>query len=220
MSKDGRVWLSHTGLETMTRCPRCFWLQYNKGIRQPEGISSRLPNRFDTILKNYFNCYRDTGELPGLVSDKLEGQLQNPFKETYFYQINERYGLVGKLDECLVSENGELIPVDFKTASSDPREKEILDAYLSQIDDYLYLLEKNRFSTLGYGYLVFFFPELSDKLHEKFPIAVEVKKVVGHPENTQNRINQAIAILDSPLPDLNPECNFCNWFTQVSALNS
>lgn len=52
MSKDGRIWLSHTGLETLERCPRCFWLQYKKGIRQPEGIVSRLANRFDTVLKD------------------------------------------------------------------------------------------------------------------------------------------------------------------------
>ncbi len=220
MSKDGRIWLSHTGLEALTRCPRCFWLQYNKGIRQPEGIQSRLANRFDKILKNYFNCYRGTGEIPGLVAGKLEGKLQNPFQETYFYTINTRFGFYGKLDECLVSAVGKFIPVDFKTASSDPREKEILEAYLSQIDDYLFLLRENRKPILDYGYLVFFFPELSNSLHEKFPIAVEVKKVVGNPDNTSKRIKRAVETLESPIPDFNPECNFCNWFGQVNNINN
>ena len=84
MSKDGRIWPSHTGLESMTRCPRCFWLRYKKQIYQPEGITSRLPNRFDQVVKSYFNKYRRTGALPELVAGKLEGRLQNPFVETYF----------------------------------------------------------------------------------------------------------------------------------------
>lgn len=73
---------------------------------------------------------------------------------------------------------------------------------------------------MDYGYLVFFFPELSNSLHEKFPIAVEVKKVVGNPENTSKRIKQAVAILESPIPDFNPECNFCNWFGQVKNITT
>ena len=81
MSKDGRIWLSHTGLENLERCPRCFWLQYKKGIHHPEGIVSRLANRFDVVLKNYFDIYRKIGEIPPLVQNKLEGKLQNPFEE-------------------------------------------------------------------------------------------------------------------------------------------
>lgn len=64
MQKDKKIWLSHHGLELLERCPRCFWLQYNKGISQPEGIVSRLANRFDTIIKKYFDLYRPLGELP------------------------------------------------------------------------------------------------------------------------------------------------------------
>ena len=106
MSKDNRVWLSHTGLETFERCPRCFWLQYNKKIYQPEGIVSRLANRFDSVLKNYFNVYRPIGELPPIVKGKLDGKLQKTFQEKYFVRINEKYGFClwmfakgyGKLD--------------------------------------------------------------------------------------------------------------------------
>jgi len=64
MVKEDKIWLSPTGIEGMNRCPRCFWLQYRKRIRQPEGIVSRLANRFDKIIKNYFDIYREIGELP------------------------------------------------------------------------------------------------------------------------------------------------------------
>ena len=70
MSKDGRIWLSHTNIELLERCPRCFWLAINKKIKQPEGIQSRLASRFDKVLKHYFNQYRNQDALPPLISSE------------------------------------------------------------------------------------------------------------------------------------------------------
>jgi len=169
MSKDGRIWLSHSGIEGLSRCPRCFWLAYHKGIRQPEGIVSRLANRFDTVLKNYFNSFRP--DLPPMVEGKLEGKLQDPFVETYFVTIDNKYGFYGKLDECLVSKSQELIPIDFKTSSSDPRGKETLDAYQAQIDDYNFILKQNNKKIAGWGYLIYVFPDHSKYLQGKMPLS-------------------------------------------------
>lgn len=216
MSKDGRVWLSHSGLETLERCPRCFWLQYNKGIRQPEGIVSRLANRFDTILKSYFDIYRPDGGLPPLVNDSLEGSLQNPFVETYWVRVNEKYGFYGKLDECIVNSKDELIPVDFKTSSSDPREKEILDAYKAQIDDYIFILKKNNKKVAGVGYLIFVFPDHSKKLHDRFPMVIHTVKVEGDSKKTESRIKNAIKILDGKIPKSNKDCDFCKYRQAVA----
>lgn len=212
MSKDGRTWLSHTGLETLERCPRCFWLQYKKGIRQPEGIVSRLANRFDVILKNYFNSFRETGDLPPMVAGKLDGKLQNPFQEKYFVRINDKYGFFGKLDECLVNDLGEHIPVDFKTSSSDPREKETLSAYKSQIDSYTFIIKESRLKVAGFGYLVYVYPDQSQKLHDGFPMIIHVTKLPGTPENTVARIKNAINILEDKMPAPKPECPFCIWY--------
>lgn len=216
MSRDGRIWLSHTGLETLERCPRCFWLQYKRGIYQPEGIVSRLANRFDGVLKNYFNSFRATGELPPMVAGKIEGNLQNPFQEIYFARINPHYGFKGKLDECLINPQGQLIPVDFKTTSRDPREKEVLAAYQAQIDAYIYLLEENKLATAGFGYLIFVYPAESKKLHHGFPMIVHVVKVAGKPERTARRISQAIKVLEAPMPTASSNCDFCNWYTKVT----
>jgi len=211
MSKDGRTWLSHTGLENLERCPRCFWLQYKKKIYQPEGIVSRLANRFDAVLKNYFNIYRPLGELPPMVEGKLEGKLQNPFQEKYFARINEKYGFFGKLDEVLVNKKGESIPVDFKTASSDPREKEILPAYQNQIDDYVFLLKENGKKVAGYGYLIFVFPDHGKDLHTGFPMVIHIKKVKGNPLETSERISKAISTLEGGIPLPSSNCPFCAW---------
>lgn len=217
MSKDGRVWLSHTSLEVLERCPRCFWLQVNKGIRQPEGIVSRLANRFDVVVKNYFDKYRKLGKFPPMVDGKLDGTLQNPFVDKYFVRINEKYGFWGKLDECLVDKEGRLTPVDFKTSSSDPRDKETLSAYRTQIDDYVFLISENGKKVTGEGFLIYFFPDMSEELHDGFPMIVHLQKLEGNPQNTRNRIENAIKVLSDGIPDSNPECVFCKYIDLVKS---
>lgn len=207
-------WLSHTALEEMNRCQHCFWLSQKEKIRLPEGIQSRLANRFDVVLKSYFDRYRVKGTLPPIVEGKLSGKLENPFKEKYFHKLNENYGFWGKLDECLI-DHGKYIPVDFKTASSDPREKEILRAYQHQVDEYVYLMENNHLQTAGFGYLIFFFPDFSDEVHNGFPMVLHIVKVMAHPESVPARIKKAIEILENPIPKSSDECSFCGWFDKV-----
>lgn len=215
MKNGKKRWLSHSGLEVLERCPRCFWLQYNKGIRQPEGIVSRLANRFDHVLKNYFNIYRPLGEIPPIVQGKLEGKLQDPFQEKYFADFDENYGFWGKFDECLETSSREYIPVDFKTASSDPRDKVTLSAYQSQIDDYLYLLEKNGRKTLKHGYLIYFFPDETKNPEQGFPMIVHITKLNGDPTKTEERIKKAIPVLEGTLPEPSATCPFCTWYKTI-----
>lgn len=215
MSKDGKIWLSHSGIETLNRCPRCFWIQYKRGIRQPEGIVSKLANRFDTVMKNYFNIFRDQDKIPDLIQGKIEGKLQNPFKEKYFTRINDEFGFWGKLDECLINDRNEYIPVDFKTASTDPRGRETLSAYQSQIDDYMFLLEQDGKQLAGFGYLIYVYPDEGKNLHLGFPMIIHIVKVTGYPKNTIGRINKAIEVLNAPMPSPHPNCVFCNWYLTI-----
>ena len=208
-------WLSHSALEELHRCPRCFWLSYKEGIRQPEGIQSRLANRFDIILKKYFDSYRAKGKLPPLVDGKIKGRLQNPFRERYYFRFDDDYGFYGKLDECLIDDEGNHIPVDFKTASSDPREKETLSAYQNQIDEYLFLMEENGKKVANFGYLIYFFPEMSIELTNGFPMVIHIVKIERKVKDIKKRIEAAIKILQGPIPQSSPECVFCNWFERV-----
>lgn len=212
--KSKLQWLSHTAIEMINRCPKCFWLKYNKKIYQPQGIVSRLANRFDIVLKNYFDSYREIGILPPMIEGKIKGILQSPFQERYYHKIDGQYGFYGKLDECIIQDNL-YVPIDFKTTSSDPREKEIMEAYQHQIDEYIYLMEVNKKKTTGYGYLIFFFPEFNNEVHNGFPMIMEIVKVEAHPELVEKRIQKAIDILKNPIPDSNPECEYCKWFSSV-----
>lgn len=213
-----KIWLSPTGINTSKRCPRCFWIQYKKKIRQPEGIVSRLANRFDIVIKNYFEPYRVAGDLPPMIKGQVDGKLENPFQETYFYHYSDDYGLIGKLDECLVTENNLHTPVDHKTASSDPNQREMIPAYQNQLDTYALLMEKNRKKTTGIGHLIYFFPEAGDKLHNGFPMQVTIKTLKTNPTSALTEMLKAIKILEGKMPISSKNCPFCNWRNDINKI--
>ena len=217
-NKNKKIWLSHSGIEGMYRCPRCFWLKYSEGLSQPEGIVSRLANRFDVILKRYFDLYRPLGELQPMVEGKIEGKLENPFQEKYFWDYDEKYGLTGRLDDCLIREDGTYTPVDHKTASSDPREKDILEAYQHQLNFYAFLLEKNDKKTSGFGHLIYYYPEHGQELHKGVPIHVHIQTLKTDPERAKQEFLKAIKILEGNMPAAAPDCPFCLWHEKLKEL--
>lgn len=212
-----KIWLSATGMESRRRCPRCFWLQYNMKIYQPEGIVSRLANRYDILVKKYFDLYRGTPDLPPLVAGQIDGRLESPFQEVYFVTINQKYGYMGKLDECVIRGDGKYIPVDHKTASSDPTKKELIPAYQFQLDSYAFLLRENRKPPAEYGHLVYFYPGDGDALHDRFPMEVTVKTLPTNPDRVRPAIDEAVAALEGPLPAASEDCSFCRYVETVKA---
>lgn len=216
---EKKIWLSHSGIEGMYRCPRCFWLQYNERLRQPEGIVSRLANRFDVILKKYFDIYRTLGELPPMIEGRVEGKLEYPFQEKYFWDYNEKYGLTGRLDDCLVRDDGTYTPVDHKTSSSDPRNKEeVLGAYQHQLNFYTLLLGKNNKPTSGFGHLIYYYPEHGNELHKGVPIHVHVQTLKTDPKQAEKEFLKAVNILEDSMPESAEDCPFCNWHEQLKKL--
>jgi CRISPR/Cas system-associated exonuclease Cas4 (RecB family) len=107
------------------------------------------------------------------------------------------------------------IPVDFKTASSDPREKDILEAYQNQIDEYLFLMEENGIKTAGFGYLIYFFPEMTIELSNGFPMIIHIVKIERKTKDIKKRIEKAIEVLEGPMPKSSENCLYCHWYKQV-----
>lgn len=175
---------------------------------------SRLANRFDEVLKRYFDLYRGTDALPPMIAKTCAGRLESPFQEKYWHEEGERYGLFGKLDECLMSA-GRATPLDHKTSSSDPATKSILPAYQFQLDAYAFLLESAGKKTSGKGHLLFVYPEVGQRLHDGFPMKIVVETLSTTPQRAQERLRRAIAVYERPIPPPAPDCPFCLWYTSV-----
>ena len=56
--------LSPSSLSLFKNCPRCFWLQCNKGLTRPAGLYASLPFGMDKALKKRFDYFREKGTLP------------------------------------------------------------------------------------------------------------------------------------------------------------
>ncbi|OHA15930.1 MAG: hypothetical protein A3A10_02090 [Candidatus Tagabacteria bacterium RIFCSPLOWO2_01_FULL_42_9] len=209
-------------------CPKCFWLQKVNGIHRPSQIFA-LQSNFDKILKNYFDKFREKNELPPELMGKVEGMLfnnkeilekwRNALRPTlkYIHPENENFILAGGIDDCLITDEpsslfGEkyYIPIDFKTTGSSSFEENSEKYYQHQLDIYNFLLEKNGYKTKGLAYLVYYKPEsVADEGLMKFQIVV--KKMETDHRRALRLFEDAIEILNGPMPKSHSDCGYCSW---------
>ncbi|GAI53572.1 unnamed protein product, partial [marine sediment metagenome] len=48
--EKNKIRLSPSALNLFLQCPRCFWLEKNKGIKRPRGIFPSLPSGMDSVI--------------------------------------------------------------------------------------------------------------------------------------------------------------------------
>ena len=208
-----RTVLSPSSLNIFADCPRCFWLQIKDDIRRPRGAFPSIASGLDRVIKEYFDSYREKGDLPPLLKDKVKGKLipQLP-KKLYFNDNSKNASLMGMLDECLILPGNIYAPLDYKTRGSLPTNTH--PAYQLQMDMYTLLLEKNNYKTNSLAYLLYFVPR-SGKLHEGIPFEVKMIEVKTSIERALDVFHKALTLLKTPIPDSSENCEYCNWVRQL-----
>lgn len=210
---------SPSTLNLFLNCPRCFWLQFNKGIQRPRGIFPSLPGGMDRVIKDYYNGYRKIKKLPPELEGKVEGLL---FEDGALLEEwrNWRKGLVhedkalgvtltGALDECLVK-GDYYIPLDYKTKGSAPNQEDSEKYYQNQLDCYCLLLESNRRPTCSLAYLVYYYPEKVQK-NGLVQFKVEPIRMETDPLRAKETVEKAAALLRGPMPTDGGECEYCGY---------
>lgn len=66
---------SPSSLSLLKDCPRCFWLNFNKGIKRPDTIFLSLPSVMDKIFKEHFDRFMKKRELPPELQE-LNGEVK------------------------------------------------------------------------------------------------------------------------------------------------
>lgn len=212
MNTGKKIVLSASSLNLFIECPRCFWLEQNKKLKRPRGPFPSIAIGLDSIVKKYFDNYRRTEQLPPLLGEKLKGRLIDFLPKSLWYNLPPlSASLLGKLDECIVDEEGYYLALDHKTRSSSP--SSIHGAFQLQLDIYTLLLLKNNFKTRNIGFLVYYIPE-EGLLHQGFPFKVEIKKITTNPERAEEIFRKAVGILRQDLPQASENCEYCNWLAQ------
>lgn len=210
--------LSPSSLNLFLDCPRCFWLDRNKGIKRPRGIFPSLPGGMDTVIKGYFDKYRLKNELPPEIKGKIPGKLFSDLatlekwrnwqtSNLCYEDKNSNAILRGALDDCIV-ENDCYIPLDYKTRgselNSDPREY-----YQNQLDCYTLMLNSSGYKTKGLAYLIYYWPE-ETKEDGIVKFHVEPIKIETYIESAKDIVKKAATLLSSKIPEPSNQCEYCS----------
>ena len=219
-SYQNTIQLSASALSLYMECPKCFWLQKINGIHRPSQIFA-LQSNFDRILKSYFDKFREKNELPPELTGKVEGKLfgdkellekwRNALRPTLKYRHPKYpdFSLAGGIDDCLF-DGKYYIPLDFKTTGSSRFEENSEKYYQHQLDIYNFLLEENGYKTKGMAYLVYYKPEeVAGEGLMKFQIVV--KKMETDHKRALRLFEDAIELLQNPMPKSHSDCQFCSW---------
>lgn len=211
------ITLSPSSLNLLKDCPRCFWIQFNKGIKRPNGAFPSLPSGMDRILKTHFDSFRDRGLLPPELHGLKDVKLFDDIKLLEVWR-NNRKGiqwidedgnvLRGAVDNIL-QKGKKLIVIDFKTRGF-PLKEDTHEHYQDQLDIYNFLLRKNGWETEDYAYLLFYHPK---EVEEDGDVAfhIDLVKVEISVENAEKIFKEAIEILKGEMPECGEDCEFCRW---------
>lgn len=214
-----RITLSPSRLSLFIDCPRCFWLDLKKKSKRPSGIFPSLPSGMDSILKKYFDKFREKNELPPELRGVLKGQLfddmdrlsvwRNNFKGLQYLDEDSGILLRGAQDEVFVTTAGEFIPVDFKTRGY-PLKEDTAKHYQHQMDIYCFLLHKNGLKTTNFACLIFYHPiKVQGDGLVKFKY--DVVKMKTSMKNGEKLFMDAIEILQGPEPETDGTCEWCSF---------
>lgn len=166
----------------------------------------------DSVLKRYFDYYRGLGELPPDLRKEMSGHLIEKLKSTYYYDIKPNYCILGKLDDCLVTDEGMHVPLDHKTRASPSRD--VHPAYQLQMEVYCILLNGNGLKAGDRAYLLYYYPLNvdPDAGAESINFGLDIKRVDVDTGHALQVIEDAIRCLESPeLPESSLECEYCVW---------
>jgi hypothetical protein len=209
--------LSPSTLNVFKDCPRCFWLQFRKNLKRPEGIFPSLPSGMDRILKEHFDSYIGKDALPPeLVKNKVDAKLFDDkkllekwrdMKRGLVYTDEKGNILKGCVDNILVKDK-KLIVLDYKTRGYEPR-VDTHEHYRNQMDFYNFLLRKNGHETEEYSYLLFYHPDkVVDNIFLFHTNLVKIDVNVKHAEQVWKN---ALALLEEGMPDASKECEYCRY---------
>lgn len=217
-----QIKLSPSSINLMLECPKCFWIQVNKGIKRPSGAFPSLPSGMDKVLKEHFDRFMEKGRLPPelkncecakegcrLFADKEKLKVWRSNLKGLEY-LDKKSGILlhGAVDNILVK-GKKLIVLDYKTRGF-PVKEDTHEHYQAQMDLYNFLLRKNGFETEDYTYLLFYHPECVLESGEVVFCTTLIKIKTGASDG-EKLFRKAVKIVQGKEPKSHKECEFCKW---------
>jgi len=202
---ENKLKISVTGLSLFNECKLCFWLRHKKGLKRPGVPVATIANGLDRVIKEYMNRYRP--QLPPFLKGKIPGKLIDELPKSLTFEHNGMI-LKGKLDECIILENGHHAALDHKTKGFGV--KEVHSSYQLQMDGYTYLLQQNGHKTGNVAFLAYYIPDFGE-LHQGIPFKLDVRKLTVNPDRIPKLLDEIKELLDGEMPKASKDCNFCKF---------
>jgi hypothetical protein len=106
-------------------------------IRRPYGPRSFLPIKIDSIIKQYFNRYRNKRELPPIIQNHISGRHATKMPKTLSHTFSKGITLWGRPYDYLITDDGYVVVLDHKTKSKEPTS--IHQSHILQMNVHTYL---------------------------------------------------------------------------------
>lgn len=201
------VKLSPTKLNLMEDCPRCFWLDVNKGIKRPGGPMAGVLSKMDSVIKHYFEKYRDGDSLPPIIRGKVDGMLAKGIPKTLYHE--EGNVILSGVPDEYIDIDGFIVPLDHKVSRGKTAE-ETHRAYVLQLDFYCFLLKVNGYKIKNEAYLAYYYPDDCD-IHDGVDMCCNVVKLKTDPDRARRILDKAVTLLDGDMPNPSADCLFCKY---------
>ena len=208
--------LSPSSLNLLEDCHRCFWLSQVKKIKRPSGPMSSIPIKMDSIIKKYFNKYRELNELPPILEGKITGRLAVDMPKTLTHEEENGITLTGRPDEYFELGDKSIVAFDHKTKSKAP--EEVHPSYRLQLNVYSYLIKAMGYKTTNKAYLAFYYPD-DCELHNGMCIHCTVIEVKTDPIHVKNLVNKAYNVLNGSMPKYSDNCEYCKWIEETQKVH-
>ena len=212
--------LSRSKLELFLDCPRCFWLEMNKGIKRPPPAPYTINTAIDGLLKKEFDVCRENGVAHYILKkyninaipykcDQINTWRAN-FTGIQFHHKPTDFLVFGAVDDVWVNPEMELIVVDYKATGA--KEYKIYDSYKRQMEVYQWLLRQNGYKVSKTGYFLFAKVNKEGGFAEgKLSFDLYLEPQEGDILWIENAIQNARKAIDGPVPSPKTECVYCQF---------
>lgn len=215
------------------QCKRCFHLKVTRGIRQPSMPMAGIFKRIEGLQMNFYDG-KPTGEVAsGVPPGRIRCGERWVESEVIEPKGRKSAGYIcGKLDTLLEFDDRTWGVLDFKTTLVKPEQAA---KYSRQLHAYAFSLEKPaaapksmkgeapKLSPISkLGLLCFEPSELKVPVSGRQAYEGEARwlEIPRDPAAFLEFVSEVLALLDGPLPDPSPDCDWCNYARTMSGLGS
>lgn len=228
--------ISRSKIDMFMDCPRCFYMEARFGVKRPSTPAFTLNVAVDALLKKEFDVHRSKQEAHPLM--QAYGLALVPFQHPLLDQWRENFVGVqvldkatnllvfGAVDDLWVSPQGEVHVVDYKATSKAGAITSLDDTkwhnqYRRQMEIYQWLLRGNALQVSDVGYFVYVNGKKDLAAFDgKLEFDISLIEYKGNSTWVDAELIKIKSVLLGSLPNLSPECEYCNYRLKAGALET